>query len=84
MGPGAFEAKHLAIDLVDEEPVGLYLCVSKGRPFAFQGMISAARRNGFSADEQARQSLEFFYFLAAILGAPDVSFELTRLDRLAH
>jgi len=42
----ALETDQILLDAIDEEPVGLDVCVSIARPFISQWMVSVPRRQG--------------------------------------
>ena len=74
----------VAIDLVDQKPIGLDVAVALVLPIARQWVVLAARRQLASLDQQKDQLAQLRHVLAALLRELHIAPELRAAYRVPH
>jgi type IV secretory pathway protease TraF len=70
---GADEIEVVAVDFVEQEPIGFYVTISMVFPIAAQRMVFVSRRQGIAFDQEQNQRAQLGHFFSAPLGEFDIT-----------
>ena len=73
MRSGADEVEVVAVDFVEQEPIGFYVTISMVFPIAAQRVVFVSRRQGVAFDQEQNQRSQFGHFFSAPLGQFDIT-----------
>jgi hypothetical protein len=70
---GADEVEVVAVDFVEQEPIGFYVTISMVFPIAAQRVVFVSRRQGIALNQEQNQRAKFGHFFSAPLGQFDIT-----------
>src|ERR1035437_1689612 len=84
MRSGANEIKVVAVDLVDQEPIGFNVTIAMVFPVAAHWVVFVTRRQGIAFDQEKNQCAQLRHVSSTPLDQFDIAPEFRAADRVAH
>ena len=78
------EVQVVAVDFVEQEPIGLDVAIAMVFPVAAQGVVFVSRRQGIAVDQEQNQHAQLRHIFSAPLGQLDIAPEFRAADRIAR